>query len=936
MKATQRFNPETAGTPVAEIGRQEVIRRFQKLHQLRLERLQGFLSTKQQVFIPLLPLLFHQNIPLLPGFIHAETPSGLANYLPDRQALLIAKTFSKSYSYKPSRPQTNELEAIFLVGNSASIAFSKSQKIDIWVFYKTDLTISQREALHLKAKNIADWAGSLGLFVSFYLLDSIAFLKGCSSPVVTEGNSYTSHALLLDEFYRSSIYIAGKFPAWWVIPPHEEKNYPACLEYLKRQRFIQEQDLIDLGGMGDVQPEELIRADFQQLYTAHDAPYTALLPLFLLDCYVNEYPQPDWVCLHLKQAVYEGALDIDELDPYALTYRKIERHAHEHPEKLLLSRQCFYLTITGKQSHQSNANTTQALRLEFMQKAAQDWQWPVNLLPDLMTNRFWNLERAVSNTELIQRQLQQGCVKLEAFIQNHAQISGYDHSLELMGQQAHAYLSPKPGGVDVLCTQSSICVQESEFFLLEQVFPDGQPMWLLFAGKAAVVNAGYGQPVKCMGSYFATLVWLVANGLYQKHIILTVTAETIALSSLECHRICRSLLELFGSPIEKVRVDFDTYGVDDTGRLSLAFINLGEVDALGHNDSKAIVNQQTDAFRYGVNQGCLIQSINSVMISTLGEITVKRYLGQTGLLEYFIDLLNTLEKPLRPEQLELVCYTAMRGNCILNRMNSTFRQLCKTFSQPKLPPITRYFLAVGRCYYCIQCREGVFSYWEMPTKSQLYQILEQPQGDFCQAAFDPQIALNSMIPTLYAFNQPNKIQLFYLSSAAETSVYVLDEKGALFVQHYPLTNTAQLLNDYAVFLGNVLKQYFFDRRLDINFYEILLTPGKGLRCKSVDMKPLSAESNLAIRISATQGEANKIDYRIDCNGQVFTSLEYGSAVFSCAAEFIARYRQEHNHYPLHITAVDVPLAVLGVSSLTQLQTVHLLHFKQKLAGRLLG
>ena len=51
--------------------------RFLKVNDGRLERAMQALSTRQQLVLRLLPLLFHVNHPLLPGYVSGRTPAGV-------------------------------------------------------------------------------------------------------------------------------------------------------------------------------------------------------------------------------------------------------------------------------------------------------------------------------------------------------------------------------------------------------------------------------------------------------------------------------------------------------------------------------------------------------------------------------------------------------------------------------------------------------------------------------------------------------------------------------------------------------------------------------------------------------------------------------------------------------------------------------------------
>lgn len=65
----------------------EIKQRFLDINNARLKRIDADLRTSQSDFLALLPLLFHVNHPLLPGYISKETPMGIPSYIPDENTL---------------------------------------------------------------------------------------------------------------------------------------------------------------------------------------------------------------------------------------------------------------------------------------------------------------------------------------------------------------------------------------------------------------------------------------------------------------------------------------------------------------------------------------------------------------------------------------------------------------------------------------------------------------------------------------------------------------------------------------------------------------------------------------------------------------------------------------------------------------------------------
>jgi adenylate cyclase class 1 len=174
------------------------VQRFKYLNQCRLRRVQAFFQPRQQDFLQLLPLLFHINHPLLPGFVSLETPFGLPDYAPDKQTLDTVKQFCKSFDYKRQALRSYPIYSLFLMGSVGSMAFSKHSDIDIWLCHQPELTAEQLVALRHKTSAVETWAATLKIEVHFFLVNSEHFNQGVNTPISVESSGETQHYLLLE------------------------------------------------------------------------------------------------------------------------------------------------------------------------------------------------------------------------------------------------------------------------------------------------------------------------------------------------------------------------------------------------------------------------------------------------------------------------------------------------------------------------------------------------------------------------------------------------------------------------------------------------------------------------------------------------------------------------------------------------------------------
>src|ERR1700712_5917255 len=108
--------------------------RFLILNEGRLGRANEGLSSRQQSALSLLPLLFHVNHPLLPGYVSGTPPAGVSNYEPGAQALTEAQRLTRSFSYKPRRGNPAQpIHGIFLMGSLGTLAQADQSDMDVWI-----------------------------------------------------------------------------------------------------------------------------------------------------------------------------------------------------------------------------------------------------------------------------------------------------------------------------------------------------------------------------------------------------------------------------------------------------------------------------------------------------------------------------------------------------------------------------------------------------------------------------------------------------------------------------------------------------------------------------------------------------------------------------------------------------------------------------------
>ncbi|MCF6274427.1 MAG: class I adenylate cyclase [Robiginitomaculum sp.] len=362
--------------------------RFLTLNKERIERTQALMPVSQRDLLDLLPLLFHLNIPELPGFIDDQTPSGVFSFILDDKLYETAQRHWGTFDSQKRGMWSYDVEAIFLMGSCGTIAFNRKSDFDVWLCYRPELNDNSLAQLTKKTERIERWFESIGMEVHFFLMNAIGFKSGSVVTLSSESSGTAQHHILLDEFYRSSIWLAGKTPFWWYVPPENETSYDEVHEELTKNKIISKKETIDFGGLPDIPTSEFFGAAVWQIYKGIDSPYKSILKITLMESYAGSYPKTTPLSAEFKQKIYDGIEDFEALDPYLSMLHRIETHLINIMEsnRLEVIRRSFYLKLNISLSSTSDKNNW---RRKLIENLVASWSWAPENIAHLDDQKNW-------------------------------------------------------------------------------------------------------------------------------------------------------------------------------------------------------------------------------------------------------------------------------------------------------------------------------------------------------------------------------------------------------------------------------------------------------------------------------------------------------------------------------------------------------------------
>lgn len=889
--------------------------RFMALNEARMARAVEGLTPRQQSVLTLLPLFFHVNHPLLPGYVSGSTPAGLSNFEPDAQALAEAQRLTRSFSYKP-RPvnQPKPIHGLFLMGSLGTLAQADQSDMDVWVCHAPDLGENELAELRKKCQLLEAWALTMGAEAHFFLIEPTRFVLGeRDTQLSSDDCGTTQHYLLLDEFYRTAIWLAGRTPIWWLVPVYEETRYAEFTHTLLSKRFIRADETLDLGHLAHIPPGEFIGAGLWQLFKGIESPYKSVLKLLLTEVYASEHPNVHCLSLRFKRAVFANQVDLDELDPYIVVYRRIEEYlkARNEPERLELVRRALYLKVNRKLTAGQRTSSWQRLLLE---RLAREWSWDQRQLALLDSRSQWKVRQVASERRALVSELNYSYRFLTQFARTEQTVSLINkRDLNVLGRRLYAAFERKAGKVEFINPGIAPDLAEDTLTLVQS--PNrkepGQHHWGLYNGNLTALEWEHFAPIKRSRDLLEMLTWCHRNGVIDSSTRLALHPGTSDMTEFELFNLLGSLQQTVALPLTSVdEISLLRSAVPEE---VLLLINVG-VDPLKHHRDLNILmtTERTDSLSYAGVRDNLVLTLDQVTLNSWNEVMVSRYDGPHALLDCLRDYLNQLPSDRLP-RLRVRCFCHNRAQFIAQRVEEIF----DTAQNLLLGQSNhRYLLQVQQHYHVMELMPGQATHVSLATQDALIAYLSEELASYSPLHLDTMALEDHDLALLLPMGMADCVQVFYRVNEDFAELYVLDEFNALWQQRLPFHDEQSLLAPLQRFLQSIIYRRDALSPLDTQqplgavqtLYYQLLPTGSG-RARGIEPRPAphNPTNKPFYDVQAIIGKAahGKVGITLYCNQREFSELEFGDQLFAVVAQEIVGQRRETERYRCYITDLDL-------------------------------
>lgn len=310
---------------------------FSSYNVVRMREALRYLSGPKLTLFIKIPFLIHINQPDFPGYV-PDRPSahGIYNF----QESGFCKEGLKQSEFDPELVTAGEVEpcvlGLYHIGSLGTFTQSSQSDFDYWVIIdKTKFTEQRYYNFKKKLDQLVKYAREeCDQEVTFFIMDQADIRKDCYAGFHGRETMAAPKLFLKEEFYRTFLMIAGKLPAWTIIPASPKKGtYSAMVGHLSSKDVFAPlyKDFIDLGKIEAPEDQDILKGILWHICKSKEDPVKALIKatMVLSHKFGNE-GHATLLCEELKKTFPDAGIDDYRTDPYKVLFDRVIAFHEDH------------------------------------------------------------------------------------------------------------------------------------------------------------------------------------------------------------------------------------------------------------------------------------------------------------------------------------------------------------------------------------------------------------------------------------------------------------------------------------------------------------------------------------------------------------------------------------------------------------------------------
>lgn len=813
------------------------LERLHAFNLIRLERARSAMHSQAVNIFNVLPVMLHFNHPAFPGYLETDVVHGITDF--SFSSLQRDYINDCALAINLPIPEDNThakmpIKGLFSMGSTATMGQSLTSDLDIWVCVQQWVNKDERDVLENKCLQISKWAMEQGVEVNFFVMCEQRFRQHLAQEMTADNCGSSQHYLLLDEFYRSALHLAGQQLLWYLVPPEMEACYEKYVSEMEASGAICRDDWVDFGGLPSIPAEEYFGSSLWQLYKSIDSPYKSVLKAILLEAYSWEYPGTQLLSVDSKRRFFSGVVDAYSSDAYYLMLEKVTRYLEriEDHRRLDLVRRCFYLKTREKLTHQPSIGAV-VWRRDALNKITSKWGWSQEQLAQLDNRRAWKVEDVKEAHNELLEALMLSYRNLIRFARRNDITSAISpEEISILARKLYAAFEVLPGKVTLLNPQLSPDLHEPDLTFIQVPEEHSNPSgWYLYK-KSLKPESIIGCSALEHNRYLSKLVaWAYFNGLLTESTNLHCVARQSEVNSNKLYQLVNDIRNTFA--VRRPQPSLQALSSPCEIRKLALFINLEKDPTTKIKSSATRFDlRHSDIFSYGPEHKCLIGSIELVYRNSWNEVRTMNFKGENAILDVLKTLLAKMHQDaIPPEAVDVFCYSSKMQVLIRNIVYQLVTECIDMRLQPVVQEKRRRFKAIrvaDKTFGLFFERRGV-SVQKLENSIDFYRSISTNKINSSSVVMlnkEEEIHPPEIVD---AYASEGLIQFFFENNNEQGfNVYVLDENNR--AEMYRQCNgdkeeMVQGLNQY--YTSSVEKNTLDNQHVNFNlpqFYDIIYHP----------------------------------------------------------------------------------------------------------------
>ncbi len=750
--------------------------------------------------LDLVPILLHYNHPSIPGYKKDGCPNGIDFFTLNE----FQRNYLKVRGIDPDiKVETHwPIYGLYAMGSTSSIAQGQKSDLDIWVCVSKDLPQKEYNQLADKCKFISSFSKALGADVNLFVTAENRFISGEHGTMDTEDCGSAQSLFLLDEFYRSSFRICGRYIVWYMISVEEElQNYSENVENFYNQDFLVREQWFDFGSVAKCSPVEYFGSGLWLVYKGIDHPFKAVLKILLMEAYSAEYPKTMLLSMELKNSVYSCKRFGLNQDSYYLLYKKVSTYLKKigDTERLDLVRRCFYLKLTEAIEHQPKSSILNR-RLTLLRRVARLWKWSYSEIDLLISKKNWK----ISNVRQIKNQLLDSLLKSYKSLLRFSVTHGIEYAITsddagVLSRKIYASIDKYPGKIMRVLGEVNPYLEEENLTL---ILPSENTVcrqgWHVYPCRIDSIELLSTRSVYIAPRAAEIVAWVSLNKIMTSQTKVFISAKHSSVDYKKIKRLSSDINRFFNTDVKVTEENLRKSRSILKSMIVLNFENDITRKLLISNSDLEL----GDTLSCGRQKMCLIGSIDVITLNTWGEITCHSYSdGELGVVELLAAILRTNSLNnfkstsdldydsvvSMDEKVKICCYSDAHSDLIRYDLESTVKGILECFNDYE----STYVFNVAHNTY--EARVSDDKYNVSLIRRSMFRASDDDVTILSRFGMRPEYSLQ--VPTSVEHNANlGVVQYFFEREGDSWKIYIVNERNEVKIYYGFKGSRAALVN----------------------------------------------------------------------------------------------------------------------------------------------